>query len=362
VLGYVTSISGVGALAGGAAVQGVQLAVDEVNKAGGILGRQVVLKLADDASDPTTAQTACKSLVDAKVDAIVAFENSAARVACLPVVQAATIPYIYATDYEGAGCSPVMYVTGETPDMKDPAYIKFLMDKGSSKFFLLANDYNWARISFKLVRQLIETSGGSVVGEEYAPFSTADYTTLISKIKSAGADTIISGLAGGPDNTAFYKQANAAGLKVTIGALALDGSTLAAVGGAAAGTYMATSYFDSIDNQKNKDFLAALQAMFGTATQPQGYLSQASYDSVHLYALAANKAGSTKPHEVLTALAQVSFDGPRGVVAPNADRHSPLPIYIAQADAHGKYIIVKSLGVQTPAQQCNPEPPIPANP
>lgn len=357
-IGFVTSLSGAGSLFAEAAVQGVELAIDEVNQSGGVLGGKLSMRIIDDATDPTTARQAWETLSAAKVDAILSAENSANRVAGLPVAERDNIPVLYAVDYEGGGCSPVMYIDGEVPGQKIPAYIQFLIDQagGGKKFFMLSTDYNWARTAFGVAKQEVEKRGGTIVGEEYTPFNTPDYTALISKVRASGADVLLSGLAGGPDNVTFFKQARASGLKMTTGSLALDDTTLAAVGPAASGVYMATSYFNSIDTPGNKKFLDALKVKFGDKTVPQGYLAQASYDAVHLYAEALNKAGSAEPKPVLTALSQVSFDGPRGKVAMTTDRHADLPIYIAQATDKGTYKVVKSLGVQKAPDQCDPDP------
>jgi branched-chain amino acid transport system substrate-binding protein len=171
---------------------------------------------------------------------------------------------------------------------------------------------------------------------------------------------LFSGLVGGPDNVAFFKQARSSGLmqKVkVIGNIALDDTTLAAVGGAANGTYMAASYFMTNENPGNQKFVAALKKKFGNDMKPQGYLSEPAYDTVHLYAEAVNKAGTTNTAEVLKALSEVKFEGPKGAIQLTTDRHAAMPIYIAEANDKGVYRVVQSLGVQQPPKQCNPEPP-----
>jgi branched-chain amino acid transport system substrate-binding protein len=360
VVGFVTELSGPGSLFGEAGLQAAQLAADEVNASGGVLGGKLELKVADDATDPTTARQVWQKLVSEGVDAIIFRETSAARVAVLPVAEKANIPALYANDYEGGDCRPILYVTGEIEPQKIPPYLRFLKDKsGGAKFFLLATDYNWARIAMGMVTKALPDLGQTVVGEEFTPFNTTDYTPLITKIRDSGADVLFSGLVGGPDNVAFYKQARGAGLLQrvrVIGNIALDDSTLAAVGGAARGTYMAASYFQSIDTPGNKHFLEALRKQFGSETKPQGYLSEPSYDTVHLYALAANRAGTTRTSDLLKAFSEVEFDGPKGVIHPTVDRHAAMPIYIAEATSKGTYEVVKSLGLQTPPQQCHPEP------
>jgi urea transport system substrate-binding protein len=331
-----------------------------VNAAGGVLGGKLELKVADDNTDPNTAHQVWEKLVDEGVDAIIFRETSAARVAALPVAEKANIPALYANDYEGGDCRPILYVTGEIEPQKVPAYLKFLKGKaGGGKFFILATDYNWARITTDMVKKAAPGLGIDVVGEEFTPFNTTDYTPLITKIRDSGADVLFSGIVGGPDNVAFFKQARSSGLmqKVkVIGNIALDDTTLSAVGGAANGTFMAASYFMTNDNAGNTKFVDALKNRYGADMKPQGYLSEPSYDTVHLYAEAVNKAGTTETSAVLKALSEVKFEGPKGTIQLTTDRHAAMPIYIAEANTKGSYKVVESLGIQQPPKQCTPEP------
>ena len=257
VVGLVTELSGPASLFGEAGLQAAQLAADEVNAAGGVLGGRLELKVADDNTDPNTARQVWEKLVSEGVDAIIFRETSAARVAALPVAEKANIPALYANDYEGGDCRPILYVTGEIEPQKVPAYLKFLKDKaGGGKFFILATDYNWARITTEMVKKAAPGLGIEIIGEEFTPFSTTDYTPLITKIRDSGANVLFSGIVGGPDNVAFFKQARSSGLmqKIkVIGNIALDDTTLSAVGGAANGTYMAASYFMTNDSPGNAE-------------------------------------------------------------------------------------------------------------
>jgi urea transport system substrate-binding protein len=361
VVGFVTELSGPGSLFGEAGLQAAQLAGDEVNQAGGVLGGKFELKVADDATDPNIARQVWEKLVNEGIDAFIFRETSAARVAVLPVAEKANLPAIYANSYEGGDCRPILYVAGEIEPQKVPSYLKFLKEKsGGTKFFLLATDYNWARITLDMVKKAMPELGGEIVGEAFTPFNTTDYAPLITRIRDSGAEILFSGLVGGPDNVTFFKQARGSGLlkqlKI-VGNIALDDSTLSAVGGAAAGTYMAASYFMTNTNPENLKFLEALKKKHGSEMKPQGYLSEPSYDAVHLYALAVNKAGTTETSAVLKALSEIEFDGPKGSIHMTADRHAAMPIYIAEATSKGTSTVVKSLGVQIPPRQCNPEPP-----
>lgn len=361
-LGFVTNLSGPGSLFGEPAWQGVQLAVDEINQAGGVLGKPLTVEFFDDATDPAMAKQGWDKLIGSGVNAILSEETSASRAAALPSGEKANIPVIYAVDYEGLACSPVLYLNGAIDAQKAPSFVDFLLKQSTgNKFFLLGTDYNWPRGALEIVKGAIGKSGGTVVGEEYTPFNTPDYSAIIKKIKDSGANIVFLAVVGGPDNVAFFKQARGAGLKftpgnLTAGSLSLDDGTLKAVGSAAEGTYMSTGYFSTLDTPGNQKFLTALKAKFGSDMKLQSFLSQASYDGAHLYALAVNRAGTTDTAAVLKALSEVKFDGPRGPIAMTTDRHATLTIYIAQADAEGVFRVVESLPDQVPPDQCNPDP------
>lgn len=360
-LGFVTELSGPASLFGEAALQAAELAVQEVNASGGVLGGELKLAVADDATDPNIARQVWEKLVNDGVDAIVFRETSAARVAALPIAEAADIPAIYANDYEGGDCRRILYNAGEIEPQKVPPYLEFLKKNGGTKFFILATDYNWARITADMVRAAAPGLGIEIVGEEYTPFNTTDYGPIITKIRNSGAEVLFSGLVGGPDNVAFFKQARSAGLSQSlkaIGNIALDDTTLAAVGDAAAGSYMAASYFMTDKSEANKAFLAALESKYGSDMKAQGYLSEPAYDAVHLYALAVNKAGTTETTAVLKALSEIEFTkSPKGTIRLTPDRHAAMPIFIAEAQADGTYAVLESLGLQEAPQQCNPQPP-----
>ena len=113
-------------------------------------------------------------------------------------------------------------------------------------------------------RGYIQKKGGKVLGEEYLPMDGSDWTAIISKLKSAKPDAIITSTAGGAPNVTLTKQLRAAGVNIPYGNLAVDEGTAKSMGPDAEGIYISGSYFTNIDNPKNKAFLAAMQKKFGS--------------------------------------------------------------------------------------------------
>ncbi|MDP9991344.1 branched-chain amino acid transport system substrate-binding protein [Variovorax boronicumulans] len=353
-IGVAVGLSGANSVVAPAAVQSSQLAVDEINAAGGILGRKVELEIVDDASGAVGAQKAFDTLVfQKKVAAIIAMENSAARNAALPVVSKGKVPYIYTSFYEGRSCNNWMYVNGWVPEQQvAPVVDYFLKSKSAKTFFLVGNDYAFGRGMLDFTRKYIEQKGGKVVGEEYLPIDGSDWTSVISKLRAAKPDALVSATAGGAPNVSLAKQLKGAGLTLPYGNLAIDEGTAKTMGDVASGMYMSASYLTGIDIPENKKFLEAMKKKFGADLKTPNELSEPQYEAFFLYKAAAEKAGSVDAAQVVKALGEVSFTGPRGAVSMNKSRHTPLSMRLGQVQADGSIKILETFASVDPGAQC----------
>ncbi|MFH0129271.1 substrate-binding protein [Variovorax sp. VaC1] len=353
-IGVAVGLSGANSVVAPAAVQSSQLAVDEINAAGGILGRKVELEIVDDASGAVGAQKAFDTLVfQKKVAAIIAMENSAARNAALPVVSKGKVPYIYTSFYEGRSCNNWMYVNGWVPEQQvAPVVDYFLKSKSAKTFFLVGNDYAFGRGMLDFTRKYIEQKGGKVVGEEYLPIDGSDWTSVISKLRAAKPDALISATAGGAPNVSLAKQLKGAGLTLPYGNLAIDEGTAKTMGDVAGGMYMSASYLTGIDIPENRKFLEAMKKKFGADLKTPNELSEPQYEAFFLYKAAVEKAGSVDAAQVVKALGEVSFTGPRGAVSMNKSRHTPLSMRLGQVQADGSIKILETFASVDPGAQC----------
>lgn len=353
-IGVPVGLSGANSVIAPAIVQSSELAVEEINAAGGILGRKVELHVADDASGAAGAQKAFDSLVFQKeVNAIIATETSAARNAGLPIVAKGDIPYIYASFYEGRSCSPNLYVNGWVPEQQVPPVVDYFMkNQKAKKFFFIGSDYAFGRGMLEFARAYVGKAGGEVVGEEYLPMEGTDWTAIITKLKGSGADALITSTAGGTPNVTLTKQLRAAGVSLPYGNLAVDEGTAKSMGADAAGIFIAASYVTSIDSPANKTFLAAIDKKYGKELRTPNDLSVPQYEAVYLYKAAVEKAGTTDTAKVLEALPQVSYTGPRGVITMNKQHHAPLTMYLGQVEADGSVKVVETFKDVDPGAQC----------
>jgi len=353
-IGVPVGLSGANSVVAPSVVQSAELAVEEINKAGGVLGRNLALEVADDGSGAAGAQKAFDSLVfQKKVDVLISMETSAARNAGLPIVQRGKTPFIYTSFYEGRSCNPYMYVNAWVPEQQVPPIVdQFMAANNAKSFFLIGSDYAFGRGMLQFTRAYIEKKGGKVVGEEYLPMDGTDWTPIISKLRASGADALITSTAGGAPNVTLTKQLRAAGVTMPYGNLAVDEGTAKSMGGDAAGIFISASYVTSIDAPANAKFLAAMKAKFGDELKTPNDLSVPEYEAVYAYKAAVEKAGSTKVDGVIKSLADVAVDGPRGTIKMNKERHAPLTMYLGQVGADGGVKVIKAFKDVDPGDQC----------
>ena len=353
-IGVPVGLSGANSVVAPSVVQAAELAVEEINAKGGILGRQVALEVADDGSGAAGAQKAFDSLIfQKKVNVLISMETSAARNAGLPIVTRGKIPYIYTSFYEGRSCNKYMFVNAWVPDQQVAPIVDYFMKTSKAKnFFLIGSDYSFGRGMLEFTKSYIVKKGGKVVGEEYLPMDGSDWTAVINKLKTAKPDAIVTSTAGGAPNVTLTKQLRAAGITLPYGNLAVDEGTAKDMGADAEGIVISGSYLTNIDSPKNKEFLAAMQKKFGAKLKTPNDLSVPQYEAVYLYKAAVEKAGSTDTDKIVAALATVQIEGPRGSIKMSKQRHAPLTMYLGQVQKDGSIKLLESFKNVDPGEQC----------
>ena len=353
-IGVVVGLSGANSVVAPAVVQSSQLAVEEINANGGILGRPLQLEIMDDASGAEGAQKAVEALVfGKKVHALIAMQTSAARNAALPIVARGKLPYIYTSFYEGRSCSPWMYVNAWVPEQQVAPVVEYLArNRNARSFFLVGSDYAFGRGMLEFARQTIRKSGGQVLGEEYLPVDGSDWTAVIAKIRTAKPDAIISATAGGAPNVSLARQLKAADVRIPLGNLSIDESTAREMGNAAMGMLMAASYFPTIDTAQNRSFRMRMLMRFGADLKAPNELSVPQYEAFFQYKAAVEAAGTTDASKVIRALGEVTITGPRGTLRMGKGHHTPLPMRLGQLRSDGSIRILETFDSVDPGAQC----------
>ena len=281
-VGILHSATGTMAISETGSIQAEKLAIEQINAAGGVLGRKIKFIQEDGASDwPTFAEKAKKLLVNDKVAAIMGCWTSASRKAVLPVMEQYNGMLYYPTFYEGLEQSKNVIYTGQEATQQILAGLNWIAkEKGAKSFFFIGSDYIWPRTSNKIARKHVENVlKGKVVGEEYYALGSTQFNSVINKIKLTKPDVIFTDVVGG-SNVAFYKQLKAAGVDLSKQALLTISVTedeIDGIGGEnIAGAYACMKYFQSLDNANNKEFVTAFKKMWGEKTVI-GDVTQAAY-------------------------------------------------------------------------------------
>ncbi len=343
-LGLLHSLSGTIAISEASLVDTEKLAIDEINAAGGVMGRQIQAIVADGGSDNATFAEKAKMLLERdKVAAIVGCYTSSSRKAVLPVLNRDKGLLYYPTYYEGEEeDSQVIYTSQEATQSVIPAMEWMAKEKGKT-FFLVGSDYIYPRVCNKIAKPTIARVGGKVLGEEYIPLGNTEFSSIINKIKAAKPDCIYSTVVGG-SNVAFYKQLKAAGIDGTKPALLSTLVTENEIDGIgrenAVGFYSCMGYFQSIKSPVNEKFIKAFKAKYGQ-NRSIGDPMECAYNSVYLWKLGVEKAKSFAPNAVIAASGGIQIDAPEGIVRIHKTNHHVWKkVRIGKARMDGQFDIV----------------------
>jgi urea transport system substrate-binding protein len=326
-VGQLHSATGTMAISETGSIQAEQLAIDQINAAGGVLGRQIKVIKEDGASDwPTFAEKSKKLLVKDKVAAVFGCWTSASRKAVLPVFEKENGMLYYPTFYEGLEQSKNVIYTGQEATQQIIAGLDWIAkEKKAKTFYLIGSDYIWPRTSNKIARKHIENVlKGTVVGEEYYALGHTQFGSLINKIKLKKPDVIYAIVVGG-SNVSFYKQLKAAGItseKQTLLTISVTEDEVLGIGGEnLTGFYAAMKYFQSLDNANNKSFVKAFKDKYGEKSVI-GDVTQAGYLGPWLWKATVEKAGSFDVNKIAAASSGVEFKGaPEGYVRLHDTNH-----------------------------------------
>lgn len=345
-VGQLHSATGTMAISETGSIQAEQLAIDQINASGGILGRQIKVIKEDGASDwPTFAEKAKKLLVNDKVPAVFGCWTSASRKAVLPVFEKENGLLYYPTFYEGLEQSKNVIYTGQEATQQILAGLDWIQKEKSAKtYFLIGSDYIWPRTSNKIARKHIENVlKGEVVGEEYYPLGHTQFGSLINKIKLKKPDVVYAIVVGG-SNVSFYKQLKAAGVTAenqTLLTISVTEDELLGIGGEnMVGYYAAMKYFQSLDNPNNKEFVKAFKKKYGEKSVI-GDVTQAAYLGPWLWKAAVEKAQSFDVDKVVAASPDVELKtAPEGYVKVHKNHHLWSKLRVGQVQTNGQFKVL----------------------
>jgi urea transport system substrate-binding protein len=324
-LGCIEDNSGVLDIYGKPIVMANALAVEEINAAGGLLGRKIELKQYDSQSDIALYTKYAQQLVrEDKVDAAHAGITSASREAIRQTFRRGNTLYFYNILYEGGVCDRNCFVTGTTPAQAVEPIIDYAMKKWGDKVYVLAADYNYGQITAKWVAHYVEQRKGKTLATNFFPLDVSDFGSTIAKIQDAAPNFVVAALVGGA-HMSFFRQWAASGMNkkipLTSTTFGVGNEHLALSPAEGDGILIAGNYSPELDTPANKKFLAAWAKKYGDAKVVHE-LAVSQYQGIMLWAEAVRKAGTLDRDALIKTLETgLKIEGPAGTVAVDPKTH-----------------------------------------
>ena len=365
-IGIMHSLSGTMAISETSLKDTVLMAVEEINSAGGVMGKQIETVVVDPASDwPLFAEKAKELITKHNVAVTFGCWTSVSRKSCLPVFEEYNQLLFYPVQYEGEEQSLNVFYTAATPNQQLVPAAKYMInDVGSKKFYLLGTDYVFPRTANKVLKAYLKSEGvpDANVIEEYTPFHHQDYQTIVSKIKkfAASGNACVLSTINGDSNVPFYKEFANQGLTADdcpIMAFSVAEDELRAMDiPPLVGHLACWNYYQSIDTKENKKFVKNFKKYCKRNNLPGGSKRvtddpiEAAYFGVYVWKAAVEKAGSFDVDKVRQAVYGLEFDSPGGRKKMHAsNQHTLKPVYVGEIKRNGQFnIIWSSAGLVSP--------------
>lgn len=349
-IGVLFSQLGPMANGGGPATDAAQLAIEELNRQGGVLGRPIEAIVADGKSDyGTFAEQTEKLIAEDRVCVLFGTRASSNRKAVRPIIEKHENLLIYPMQFEGLEDSPNIIYLGAAPNQQMIPMVDYFLDKlGKRRLFLVGSDYVFPRAANAILRAHLGNKHpeAQVVGEKYLDFGSSEVQEIIRAIQKAEPDLIVNTIMG-DSNYEFFRALHREGLhadKMPVLSFTVGENDLVGLGDAGIGHYSAWSYFQSLDSPENRAFVHKFQARFG----PRRVVSdpmETVYFGVHLWAQAVQAAGTVEPRAVAEAFRGRTFSAPEGEVRVDRDsRYTWRPMRLGCVQANGRFKIISDTG------------------
>jgi diguanylate cyclase (GGDEF)-like protein/PAS domain S-box-containing protein len=353
-LGLLAPFSGLALIYGPSLVWAARIACDEINQAGGLLGRPLELIVEDDGSMPPQAVAAASRLVEQhQCVALIGSMLSNARIAIADkVARPKQIPYLNFSSYEGSINNPYFFHFAAIPNQQVDTMVRYMGEHFGLKMFFAGSNYEWPRGSIAVAKQVLHSMEGEVVGEAYLPLGATDeqIDTMLATLARSGADVFVPWFPG-TDLMRLLQRFTERGLKRHMAVVIEHFDEVMASHLAPSvreDLYSGSTYFMSLDTPGNRKYLTRLgQLPEVDGIWPRGNglannFCDAVWLCVHAFAAAVTRAGSLDVAQVVAELEQTRLLGPQGeVMIDAASHHAHVNVYLARCKATGGFSILK---------------------
>lgn len=359
-VGVLHSLSGTMAISETTLKDTVLMMIDEQNKKGGILGKQLEAVVVDPASDwPLFAEKAKELLDKEKVDVVFGCWTSVSRKSVLPVFEELNGLLFYPVQYEGEESSKNVFYTGAAPNQQAIPAVDYLMnEEGVTRWILEGTDYVYPRTTNKILESYLLSKGVAKedISINYTPFGHADWQTRVSEIKkfgSAGKKTAVVSTVNGDANVPFYKELGNQGVSAedipvvafSVGEEELSGFDTSPL----VGHLAAWNYFMSVEDESNSAFIKNWMGYIKDDKRVTNDPMEATYIGFNAWVKAVEKAETTDVDKVRSAMYGIkvpNLTGGTAEVLPN--HHFTKPVLIGEIQEDGQFEIVWQTEAEVP--------------
>ncbi len=342
-VGVLHSLTGTMAVSGHSLVDSLMMAIDEINQRGGVLGRPLLPIVEDGASDPPTfIRKAKKLILQDQVSSVFGCWTSASRKAVLPVFEQEQNLLWYPVQYEGLESSPSIMYGGAAPNQQIIPGVDWCLKHIGSRVYMVGSDYIFPRTANRLIKVLLRNRGASFVGEDFRPLGDTRFTEVVTRIQAAKPDVLINTI-NGDSNRHLFAALKAAGItsqNLPVMSFSIAEEEIREIGvDLTSGHYCTWSYFQSIATRRNQRFVRSFKKRYGETRVTDDPI-ESSYVQVHLFALALERAKSTKIENIREAARGLIFEAPGGLVRIDpANQHTWKVARVGQIQANGQFAI-----------------------
>ncbi len=351
-VGILHSLSGTMAISETTLKDVMLMLIEEQNKKGGVLGRQLEAVVVDPASDwPLFAEKARELIQVNDVDVVFGCWTSVSRKSVLPVFEELNSILFYPVQYEGEESQRNVFYTGAAPNQQAIPAVDYLMEtEGVERWVLAGTDYVYPRTTNKILEAYLQAKG--VAPEDiiinYTPFGHSDWQTIVSDIKtfgSAGKKTAVVSTINGDANVPFYKELGNQGVSaedIPVVAFSVGEEELAGLDTEPlVGHLAAWNYFMSVDTDTNAEFIETWQAFTGDENRVTNDPMEAHYIGFNMWVKAVEAVETTDADAVIDALIGVAVPNlSGGLSSMGSNHHITKPVLIGEIQSDGQFDIV----------------------